>query len=396
LYCDGFVSQELLCLLIINLFLSNCNPKAGGLFNARLEINAMSFFTKLKYCIFLSGSLVVVFTSGCGKPDLSTIGKSIVCYAATYSKGVYKSDNGGISWYPLTSDQDDLYLYSKKLIMSPDSKGLYVATTGGGLFFIDIEKGILKTMGGFKNEDVRSVAFRKAASGQGSGVEVIVGKRETGVYKLIEGTSNWEPLNKGLTYRDVNALFDGAGSLFAGTVKGLFRWDDSSKSWVDTSAGIENRNIFSVASSPDRKTIYAGAGVYQDKKGAFKSIPSMYKSLDNGNTWNASNKGLPNDILVFSIAVNPQRPERIYLGTSEGVYRSVDGGNKWSKTDDGLPGKFRVLDIKIVHLSGDKDLVYAAGVNGLYIALDDNNIEWASRSYGLENTYVSSILIQSN
>jgi hypothetical protein len=356
----------------------------------------MSFSTKLKYWFFLSGSLVVAFTAGCSKPDLSTVGKNIVCYAAIYSKGVYKSDNGGISWYPLTPDQDDLYLYSKKLIMSPDSKGLYVATTGGGLFFVDIEKGMLKTIGGFKDEDVRSVVLRKMASGQGTGFEVIVGKRETGVYKSIEGTSSWEPINKGLTYHDVNALFDGAGNLFAGTVKGLFRWDESSKSWVDTSAGIENKNIFSVAASPDGKTMYSGAGAYQDKKGRFKTIPSVYKSMDNGNTWNSSGKGLPNGVIVFSIAVNPQRPERIYLGTSEGVYRSINGGDKWSKTNAGLPKEFRALDIKIARFSGDKDLVYAAGVNGLYVTLDDNNTTWTNRGYGLENTYVSSILIQSN
>jgi hypothetical protein len=357
----------------------------------------MTFSTKLINW-FLLGGLFIALTSGCSKPDLSTeaaVRNSIVCYAAIYSKGVYKSDNGGISWFPLTSDQDDLYLYSKKLFMSPDSRKLYVATTGGGLFYIDIEKGMLNTLSGLKDEDVRSVVFRKTKSGQGAGFEIIVGNRETGVYRSVEG-GGWEQLNKGLTFRDVNVLFDGASGLFAGTIKGVFRWDDSSKSWLDSSAGIKNGNIFAIAAAPDGKTIYAGAGVYLDAKGRFETIPSIYKSSDNGNTWNASGKGLPKGVLVFSIAVNPQRPERVYLGTSDGVYRSINGGDKWSKTDAGLPEEFRALDIEIAHLSGDTDLVYAAGVNGLYMAFDDNNPAWASRSYGLESTYISSILAKSN
>jgi hypothetical protein len=356
----------------------------------------MTFKIKFKLSFLLIGSLLILLAFGCSKPDLSTEGKNLVCYTATYSKGVYKSDNGGISWYQLTSDQDDLYLYSKKLFMSPDSKRLYVTTSGAGLFYFDMEKDVLNTLDGFKDEDIRAVAFRKTSAGSGVGFETITGKRETGVYRSMNGISSWDLLNKGLTYHDVNTLFDGAGSLFAGSVNGVFRWDDNSKSWVDSSSGIENRNIISFSSSPDGNILYAGAGVYQDRKGRFKSISSFYKSANNGSTWDVSDKGLPDGVLVFSIAVNPQRSERIYLGTSEGVYRSVDGGSKWSKADAGLPEKFKALDVKIAHVSGEKVLIYAAGANGLYMTVDDEQTFWVSRSYGLENTYTSSILVQNN
>jgi hypothetical protein len=356
----------------------------------------MTFKIKFRLSFLLISGLLILLVSGCSKPDLSTEGKNLDCYAATCSKGIFKSDNGGISWYPLTSDQDDLYLYSKKLFMSPDSKRLYVTTSGAGLFYFDMEKGILNTGSGFKNEDIKAVAFKKTLTGQGAGYETIAGKRETGIVKSIDGISSWKLLNKGLTYHDVNTLFDGSANLFAGTVNGVFRWDENSKSWIDSSQGLENRNICSFAASPDGKTIYAGVGVYQDRKGRFKSISSFYKSANNGSTWDTSDKGLPDGVLVFSIAVNPQRSERIYLGTSEGVYRSIDGGSKWSKIDAGLPRKFKALDVKIAHVSGDKALVYAGGANGLYVAIDDDKTFWASRSYGLDNTYVSSILVQNN
>lgn len=394
---DVVVSKESLCQLIINLFLSNCNPRAGGLFNAGAgEINAMNFSTKFKYCFFLLGCLVIASTSGCSKPDLSTVGKSIVCYAAIYSKGVYKSDNGGISWYPVAANQDDLYLYSKRLIMSPDAKRLYVTTTGGGLFFIDMEKGILNSVKEFKDEDIVSVAFKETSSGQATGYDVLVGKKETGIYRSQMEKDSWEPFNIGLTYRDVNVLSKNEAGLFAGTVKGVFRLDETSRSWIDISLGIRNKNILAIGADSGGKTIYAGAGVFQDKKGRFESIPSLYKSTDSGRTWEKADKGLPSDLLVFSIAVNSQKQDRIYIGTSEGLYRSIDGGKKWTRMKKGLPEKFRALDIKIASMPNSDDLVYAAGANGLYITLDEKNPAWVTRSYGLEETYVSSLLIKAN
>jgi photosystem II stability/assembly factor-like uncharacterized protein len=338
---------------------------------------------------------LLLSAAGCSKTDLSTLGNNITAYASVYSKGVYKSDNGGISWYPLLTDQEDIYLYSKKLFLSPDNKRIYVTTTGGGLFFADLDRGILNRVDEFKDEDVRSVAFRRATNGEGTGFEIFVAKKETGIYKSVAGTDNWEPCNKGLTYRDVNVLYTNAENLFAGTINGIFRWDDASKMWQDISEGIKNKNIFAINNDPEGKAIYAGAGAYQDKKGRFEwGVSSLYKSSDNGKTWEAADNGLPDDVLVFSIAINPVKHERIYLGTSEGVYRSTDSGNKWSKTDNGLTDEFKALDIRITRLADGKDLVYAAGVNGLFMTLDEKNPEWAPRSYGYDNIYISSILLQ--
>jgi hypothetical protein len=354
-------------------------------------------FKKIINLIMMLSIPLMLSATGCSRTDLSASGNNIICYAAIYNKGVYKSENGGISWYPLTTDQDEISFYSKKLIMSPDGKRLYIATTGAGLFFVDTEKGVLNRLNGFKDEDIRSMAFKKTPDGQHAGSsEFFVGKKETGIYKSLEGTNVWEPCNKGLTYRDVNMLFTSAGNLFAGTINGLFKWDETSKKWLDVSAGVKNKNIFAIDSDSQGKTLYAGAGAYQNAKGRFESVDSLYKSSDYGTSWEASCKGLPDDVLIFSVAVNPRKPERIYLGTSEGIYRSIDSGKKWSKTDDGLPDKLQILDIRIAPAAGSEDLVFAGGANGLFMALDNEKPEWVSRSYGLEQTFVSSILLQTN
>ena len=356
----------------------------------------MTHTDKFKNLIILLSLALLLPAGSCTKTDISTLDNNITCYAATYNKGVYKSDNGGISWYPLVSNQDDLYLYSKKLFLNPDNKRLYISTTGGGIFFVDMEKGTLNSLTAFRDEDIRSVAFRNAPNGQGNSIEILVGKKDTGIYKSIEGSDNWEQSNNGLTYRDVNTLFTKTGNLYAGTINGLFKWDEASKMWLVTSEGIKNKNIIAIDADPQGKTIYAGAGVNQNGKGRFEDIPSLYKSTDNGKTWEAADKGLPDDVLVYCIAVNPLKPERIYLGTSDGIYRSTDSGKKWTKMEGGLPKKLRILDIRIAHMSDGKDQVYAAGANGLFVAQDDETPKWVSRSYGLEKTYFSGIALQTN
>ena len=337
----------------------------------------------------------LLLLTGCGKTDLSEMGRDLTCYAAAYSKGVYRSDNGGTSWYLLDPDHEDLNLYFKRLFLSPDKGALYVTTTGAGLFIMDMRKGSLDNVTQFKNNNVRAVAF-KDPSGAGAGnIEILTGMDSRGIFIMRDGPGNWEDFNKGLGYHDVNTLLKGTGTLYAGTIKGLFRLDDQSGTWTDISGGIKNRDIIAIDSDPDGETIYAGAGVYQDKKGIFENVPSLYKTTDKGKTWKASDRGLPDNTIVYAIAVNPKKPERIYLGTSEGVFRSTNSGKRWSRLTKGLPDEFKVFDIKMVHTSDDKDLVYAAGSSGVYMALDEKRARWIDRSYGLEKTNITSIILTS-
>jgi len=355
----------------------------------------MTSIPKFSIIILISLTLLT-FETGCGKTDLSEMGRDITCYAATYSKGVYRSDNGGTSWYLLDPDHEDLNLYFKKLFLSPDKGALYVTTTGAGLFIVDTETGSVDSTTQFRDDNVRAVAFRNSSPIQTGNVEILAGMDSRGIFITRNGTGNWEDFNKGLTYRDVNALFKGGDNLYAGTIKGLFKLDGTSGMWTDISGDIKNRNIIAIDADPKGETIYAGSGAFQDEKGRFEDIPCLYKSTDKGKTWKASDRGLPDNTLVYAIAVNERKPERIYLGTSEGIFRSTNSGKGWSKLRDGLPKEFKVFDIKIVHTPDDKDLVYAAGSSGIFMTMDDKKALWIGRSYGLEKTNITSIVLGSS
>lgn len=61
----------------------------------------------------------------------------------------------------------------------------------------------------------------------------------------------------------------------------------------------------------------------------------LWRSGDAGATWQPFSSDLP-DLPVHSIAVDPTRPDRLYLGTDLGVFVSLDAGAHWSVENSGF------------------------------------------------------------
>ena len=263
---------------------------------------------------------------GCQQDMSAPPDYDITLYAATYAKGIYQSINGGKSWYPLDLHQSDLYMYFKRIFMDPRDKDIiYVTKTGGGLFQINLLQSTLEKRALFSEKNINSIAFLKSPTEQKHDL-LLLGFNGIGIFRTIGDYEVWQPFNQGLSYRDVNVVFTHEQDMYAGTVHDLFQYDNNAKKWTSISKGIKNRNIYSIDTDLEGSTLYAGSGAYPDERGFFEKIPCLYKSPDHGKTWIASDKGVPDGTLVYSIAVNKKQPERIYLGTSqvkEGVSRYI-------------------------------------------------------------------------
>ena len=76
----------------------------------------------------------------------------------------------------------------------------------------------------------------------------------------------------------------------------------------------------------------------------------VFKSTDGGTHWRLTNAGLPGDLDISGLAVDPVRRSRLYLGSSRrGVWRSGDGGVSWQRASQGLPagGNVQVLSFAV-------------------------------------------------
>jgi photosystem II stability/assembly factor-like uncharacterized protein len=66
----------------------------------------------------------------------------------------------------------------------------------------------------------------------------------------------------------------------------------------------------------------------------------LYRMKDGNDQWKLLGHGLPAAPAIRAIAVHPEKPEVVYVGTQEGPYRSTDHGDHWEKVnvpDHGLP-----------------------------------------------------------
>jgi hypothetical protein len=65
--------------------------------------------------------------------------------------------------------------------------------------------------------------------------------------------------------------------------------------------------------------------------------PYAFKTNDFGKTWTAITKGIPPDVYIHAVRVDPKRKGLLYAGTESGVYISFDDGANWQPLQLNLP-----------------------------------------------------------
>ncbi len=101
---------------------------------------------------------------------------------------------------------------------------------------------------------------------------------------------------------------------------------------------------------------------------------------------------------VRSLAIHPLRPERVFLGTSDGqIFFSVDSGDSWTRLEPGLNRRDLVVDNFAFHPS-DPDLLYAASWelrrnHGWLARSRDGGATWETLPTGELNSQIRAIAI---
>ncbi|MDQ3281471.1 MAG: hypothetical protein M3Q69_08665 [Acidobacteriota bacterium] len=163
----------------------------------------------------------------------------------------------------------------------------------------------------------------------------------------LGGTALWRVVNGSTTWTQMSAPMPGSSRvsaialatsdrMIAGTSTGYIVRSDSAssstKATVWASARPREGFVSSVAYDPvDNNVVYATYAGFGGKH--------VWKSTDAGATWTSidgtGDAALP-DIPAHSLAVDPTRRERLYLGTDLGVFVSLDGGAHWAIENSGF------------------------------------------------------------
>lgn len=199
-------------------------------------------------------------------------------------------------------------------------------------------------------------AFSKVASGIGSGVlvlafdpimpsYVLAGSRGAGIWRSTDSGATWKPLDHGS--ETVRGFSFSIGLSAAATDSGVFITNDG-ESWRPSV--LQQGSLDAVAAGGGR--LLVGADLGSDP-----AQPSLFGSVDSGQSWETVDGPASSGGIVASMAIDSRR---VLLGTNAGLFTSSDHGTTWSALSGG--GRLPETDYSEVAFSGGT--IYAASDGG--------------------------------
>ncbi len=170
-----------------------------------------------------------------------------------------------------------------------------------------------------------------------------------------------QPRQRGVIYTVAPSPLEGS-RIWAGTDDGLIHLTtNAGKNWTDVTPpqiGPWWKVSLMDASHFDAKSAYAAVNTIRldDLR------PHIYRTRDEGKTWQEITNGIPADENVNVVREDPQRRGLLFAGTERGVHVSYDDGDHWQSLRLNLPAtSVRDLIVK------DDDLAIATHGRGFWI-----------------------------
>src|SRR5438128_1645058 len=242
-----------------------------------------------------------------------------------------------------------------------EPKTYYMGTTGGGLWKTDDMGNTWRNVsdGFFKTGSVGAVAVAESDPnvvyvGMGEhAVRGVMTSSGDGVYRSTDAGKTWKKVGLDETRHISRIVIDpknpnivlvaAQGALYApNKERGIFKSIDGGKTWknvlfVDEKTGAAELSM----DMTNPRILYAA--MWEHGRLPWKIISGgpgsgLYKSNDEGDTWERMKEGLPEEMGKMSIAVSRSNPEKVYAliesdsdKEAGGLFVSNDAGKKWSR-----------------------------------------------------------------
>jgi photosystem II stability/assembly factor-like uncharacterized protein len=270
------------------------------------------------------------------------------------------------SWNPAGPDGGD----ARRIAFSAqDPNRIYVGTTDSWIY-VSTDGGSswsrLAHLGQQDNLVIDSLAVDRSDEDTLYAGVWVMDHPDGGIYISHDRGRTWSEAQEmhGQSVRSLTQSRSNPRVLVAGTLRGVYRTEDSGGHWREISppGSTEIHEVESVAIDPyDARIIYAGTW----------HLP--WRTMDGGAHWSNIKQGIIDDSDVFSMIVDPSRPSVVFLSACSGIYRSDNFGTGFRKVE-GIPAtarRTRSLRMDPAH----RDTVYAGTTEGLY-KTEDGGEHW--------------------
>ena len=321
-------------------------------------------------------------------------------FAGTFDDGLQRSTNGGSDWArlltkpvtalavsPAYGASRTVYAGVKEISGAPGE--LYRSTDGGDTW-LRLETGIPPAVG----DDLLTFSTLAFAADGSVLAGVYFGREGASgaAYRSTDGGETWQAVGSGLDAYNVFVLAgvpSGSMTFYAGTDGGLWQLEvpqgGPAEAGTWASSGPRGGRAQALAVSPDLASDgVAFTGEWRDEKGGGQSGLGIFKSIDEGQTWQRSASGT--ETVAYSSAVHAfafspafASDQTVFAATWGGLFRSTDGGQTWPWVSRLYSGPFGSISAVAVapDYPDSGHVLAASGWGGLYMSRD-GGINWTA------------------
>ena len=308
-------------------------------------------------------------------------------YLGTATGWIYDSHDGGTSWERISqiNNRNDLVIAKivadpmnpKRLIVAawfvdrPDG-GLYISDDGGKSWYAQSE---------MRGQSVRSLARSLSEP------STLVAGSLRGVFQSKDNGVHWKqisPAGSTELHEIESIAIDPVDPkiIYAGTWHLPWRTTDDGEHWINIKEGIiDDSDVFSIIVDPKNPAVvYASAcsGIYKSVSGANPNPHDDGKRFDKV-------KGIPNTARrTRRLLQDPNHPQTVYAGTTEGLYRTTNGGEAWSL----LTGGEVIVNDVFVDPSNSNHVLLATDRGGV-LRSEDGGVSFEGSNEGFSSRQVS-------
>lgn len=257
-------------------------------------------------------------------------GNPSIYYVTTVGGGVWKTTNGGTSYTPIGDGLPQLFC-GTVLVDNQNANIVYVNIGGTGEWWLpglgvykSSDGGLTWAATGLTGSRANGINVKKMAMSP-SNSQIILAATNKGLYRTINGGTNWTVVRTGehgdVVFRpgDGNTIYAASDDYYNGSE--ILRSVDGGATWTKvTSLGKTKTRIWIGVSASDKEFV---AAVFKTDG----STKDLYVSNDRGNSFSYKSNTMP-DADIFYVS---QLDKNVMYGAAVTMKQSRDGGNTWTE-----------------------------------------------------------------